>query len=119
VEVLVDLAHRRVWLEEWEDFGSLAVSARAERPGEVDDRARDGLASVLESGGTGTVDDDGDVRIPPGALRELATRAADDDGRELDGEWEHGFTGMLEFADSSGWIDDDGAVRAHVEWRDA
>jgi len=26
---------------------------------------------------------------------------------------------MLDHAGSSGWIDDDGAVRAHVEWRDA
>lgn len=118
MEVLVDLALRRVWLEDWEDFGSLAVSARAERPGEVDDRDRAGLVSVLEAGGTGTVDDDGDARIPPGALRELAGRAAEDDGLELDGEWEHGFADMLDLAGSSGWIDDDGAVRAHVEWRD-
>jgi hypothetical protein len=26
---------------------------------------------------------------------------------------------MLAYAGTEGWIDDDGAIRAHVEWRDA
>ncbi len=115
----MDLAGGRVWLEGWEDFGSLAVSARAERPGEVDDRATARLLAALEDAGAGWIDADGDARIPPDALRALAARAADDDGVELGDGWEHDFTGMLDHAGSSGWIDDDGAVRAHVEWRDA
>ena len=49
----------------------------------------------------------------------LTSGAAEDEGRELDTGWEADFTGMLDHAGSSGWIDDDGAVRAHVEWRDA
>jgi hypothetical protein len=116
---MVDLAGGRVWLEGWEDFGSLAVSARAERPGEVDDRAQARLAAALEASGTGWMDGDGDARIPPGSLRALAAQAADDEGMELGDGWESDFTGMLDHAGSSGWIDDDGAVRAHVEWRDA
>jgi len=119
VEVLVDLAEPRVWLEGWEDFGSLAVSARAHRPGEVDERAGLALAEVLEEAGAGRLDADGDARIPPDSLRDLAARAAEDEGRELDGGWEADFADMLDHAGSSGWIDDDGAVRAHVEWRDA
>jgi len=118
VEVLVDLAGGRVWLEGWEDFGSLVVSARAERPGEADDRSRAGLAAALEASGAGRVDADGDVRIPPDALRGLAARAADDAGTVLGDGWEGDFAGMLDLAGGSGWIDDDGAVRAHVEWRD-
>ena len=46
-------------------------------------------------------------------------RAADDEGFELGDGWEDDFTGMLDHAAGSGWVDDDGAVRAHVEWRDA
>jgi len=119
MEVLVDLAGGRVWLEGWEDFGSLAVSARAERPGAADERTLQGLAGVLEAAGAGWVDADGDARIPPDALRALAALAADDEARELDAGWEADFAGMLDHAGGSGWIDDDGAVRAHVEWRDA
>jgi len=119
MEVLVDLAGGRVWLEGWEDFGSLAVSARAERPGEIDDRASARLAAALEASGAGWIDADGDARITSDSLRLLAAQAADDDGMELGDGWEADFTGMLDHAGSSGWIDDDGAVRAHVEWRDA
>jgi len=119
MEVLVDLAGGRVWLEGWEDFGSLVVSARAERPGEADDRALARLAAALEAAGAGWLDADGDARIPSDALRSLAVPAAEDEGLELGDGWESDFTGMLDHARSSGWIDDDGAVRAHVEWRDA
>ena len=119
MEVLVDLAGGRVWLEGWEDFGSLVVSARAERPGEVDDRALARLAAALESAGAGWMDADGDARIPPDSLRTLAAQSADDEGSEPGDGWESDFTDMLDHAGSSGWIDDDGAVRAHVEWRDA
>ncbi len=115
----MDLAGGRVWLEGWEDFGAVVVSARAERPGEPDDRAAAGLAETLEAAGAGWMDPDGDARIPADALRSLAARAADDEGFELGDGWESDFTGMLDDAGSSGWIDDDGAVRAHVEWRDA
>ncbi len=115
----MDLAAVRVWLEEWEDFGGLVVSARTPRPGEPDQRAHEALADALTGAGAGWIDDDGDARITPDALRGLAASAAEGDDRELDGGWEADFAAMLDFAGSSGWIDDDGAVRAHVEWRDA
>lgn len=119
MEVLVDLAGGRVWLEGWEDFGALVLSARTERPGEVDERAESRLAEALEASGAGWMDPDGDARIPPDALRTLAARAADDEGSDLGDGWDADFADMVDFAGSSGWIDDDGAVRAHVEWRDA
>lgn len=44
-------------------------------------------------------------------LRDLAGRAAGE-------AWETGFGGMIDFARSRGWVDDElGAVRAHVERR--
>ena len=116
---MVDLVDGRVWLEGREDFGALAVSARAARPGEVDQREHDGLAAALEASGAGWIDEDGDARIPAVGLRSLAAQAADDEGLELGDGWESDFTAMLEDARQSGWIDDDGAIRAHVEWRDA
>jgi hypothetical protein len=119
MEVLVDLAGGRVWLEGREDFGALVVSARADRPGEVDERDEARLAEALESAGAGWMDPDGQARITPGALRALAAGAADDEGTDLDDGWEAAFADMVDGARHSGWIDDDGAVRAHVEWRDA
>jgi len=119
MEVLVDLAGGRVWLEGWQDFGALAVSARAERPGEVRERDHQRLAETLEESGAGWIDPDGDARIPPDSLRALAARAAEDEADRLGDGWDEEFADMLDLAGSSGWIDDDGAVRAHVEWRDA
>ncbi|MGD0880266.1 MAG: hypothetical protein ABSB09_01675 [Acidimicrobiales bacterium] len=119
MEIMVDLAEGRVWLEGWDDFGSLSVSARTGRPGGVDQRALDALADALAADGSGRIEDDDDVRVPPDALRALALRAAEEDGHAPGPEWEDEFAAMLESAADSGWIDDDGAVRAHVEWRDA
>ena len=45
--------------------------------------------------------------------------AAATEGYALDDGWDLGFAGMLDDAGAKGWIDDDGAIRAHVEWRDA
>ena len=55
----------------------------------------------------------------PDSLRRLATEAAEEDGLTLGPDWEDGFASMLEYAADSGWVNDDGAIRAHVEWRDA
>ena len=47
------------------------------------------------------------------ALRRLA-------GRVATPEWEDGFTAMLDYARSRGWVDDEhGAVRGHVERRES
>jgi hypothetical protein len=39
--------------------------------------------------------------------------------RPSDPAWEKSFAGMLEHAAGHGWVDERGAVRAHVEWRAA
>ncbi|WP_327048241.1 hypothetical protein OG320_10385 [Microbispora sp. NBC_01189] len=46
--------------------------------------------------------------------REDIIRLAGDHGR--DPEWRGRLDRMLEYAASKGWVDDAGAVRAHVEW---
>jgi hypothetical protein len=46
------------------------------------------------------------------ALKELAGPRASDP------EWQRNLDGMLKFAEKSGWVREDGTVRAHVEWRD-
>ena len=119
MEILVDLAEGRVWIEGWDDFGSLVVSARTGRPGGADGRALDALAAALAAVGIARVEGDEEVRVTPDGLRALAVRAADEDGCTPGAEWEADFTAMLDLAAHGGWIDDDGAVRAHIEWRDA
>jgi hypothetical protein len=37
--------------------------------------------------------------------------------RCADPEWHRQFRQMLEYARSKGWIDDEGSVRGHIEWR--
>lgn len=44
-------------------------------------------------------------------LRRMAGERAEDQ------EWQDGFEAMLAYAESKGWVQD-GAVRAHVEWRE-
>ena len=68
-----------------------------------------GGSSLAESGARGVerVDEHAWIRID--ALRELAGAAATPD-------WEESLKGMLDYARSKGWVDDElGAVRAHVE----
>jgi hypothetical protein len=49
--------------------------------------------------------------VPEAELQRLAgERAADPD-------WQRGFEAMVEAARAHGWVDPDGAVRAHLEWR--
>jgi hypothetical protein len=61
------------------------------------------LATALEAIG-GRLGDDGDARIPVAWVRQWSTAPAGD----LDG--------MLAYAGSKGWLDDDGTtLRAHVE----
>jgi hypothetical protein len=50
--------------------------------------------------------------VAPEALRSLAGDRADDD------TWREQLDGMLAYAASKGWVRQDGAVRAHVEWED-
>jgi len=36
-------------------------------------------------------------------------------GRPADPDWVRAFAGMIGYAEKSGWVDDDGAIRAHIE----
>lgn len=67
----------------------------------------EGGPSLAEAAGVARVDEHVWIRID--ALRGLAGAAATPD-------WEESFQGMLTYARSKGWVDDElAAVRAHVE----
>jgi hypothetical protein len=36
-------------------------------------------------------------------------------GRPADPDWTQAFVGMIGYAEKSGWVDDSGAIRAHIE----
>ena len=46
--------------------------------------------------------------VDPAGLAALAGRAGDP-------EWEHNLAGMVGYAESKGWLDEQGRIRAHVE----
>jgi len=117
MRVAVDLATGCVTLEGWED--QTALDVRVDGGPDHGPDADAGLSALLASAGVGRVGPGGDVLFPPDALRGLARAAASAAGCRLGAGWDEGFAGMLAYADDRGWIDDDGAVRAHVEWRDA
>jgi hypothetical protein len=59
-------------------------------------------------GPAGTAAGDDHVWIAVDAVRQLAGGAADP-------AWEESFTGMLDYAESKGWLDEDGSsIRAHI-----
>jgi len=115
MDVVIDLAHGVVALTGRDALDSLSVRVDAPASDAAQNRLTDALAGV----GIGRVDGHGDVLLPTGVLRGLAAEAAASEGSYLDAEWDEGFDEMLAVAAGRGWIDDDGAVRAHVEWRDA
>lgn len=51
------------------------------------------------------------VRLPPSILRFLSGHAGETD-------WEAGFGAMLAYATSKGWVDSQGHVRAHLNFRE-
>ncbi len=117
--MVVDLRSGAVAVRSWGTLDSLAVRVRGGPAGGSDPEADRRLTTVLDAVGVARVDGAGDALVPAGVLRELADAAAVAEGRALDDGWDERFAGMLAYAASRGWIDDDGAVRAHVEWRDA
>lgn len=68
-----------------------------------------GVATALAKAGAGTVAGD-DAFIEPVVVRSLAA------GAEVGPDWSERFQGMLAYAEKKGWIDDHGAVQAHIEW---
>lgn len=71
------------------------------------------LAQTLESQGVGHLADPHTAFISVARVRQLAA------GRVPD-TWEHDFKGMLDYADSKGWLTDHGSmIQAHVEESEA
>lgn len=59
----------------------------------------------------GALDEDGEhLFVDRAALRSLAGE------RATDPRWREGFEAMVGYAESKGWVDGEGRVRAHVEW---
>ena len=122
MDVVVDLGSGLVVLEGWETVTALTVlvdGGPLGGPDGSDDTDEIALAAALAEAGIGRDRATGDALLLPGVLKSLAADAAAADGYELDAGWDEGFAAMLGYAGTEGWIDDDGAVRAHVEWRDA
>jgi len=91
-----------VELSEPEDCKRFNVAARG---GEAD-----ALGAALADAGIGRLLPSGDAMIEVQAVRRMAA------GRVPDG-WDDEFAGMLQYAESKGWLDNDGAaIQAHVEW---
>jgi hypothetical protein len=119
MELMVDLSSGTVALldgNEMEHFSLQVVRQNAMDGSE--NGALGALAAALSVHDAGTVEPTGDVLVPVAAVRRLAGEAASSQGRTLDSKWETGFAGMLDHAAANGWMDDDGSIRAHVEWRD-
>jgi len=108
VEIVVDLTTGIVVLADAEETDRFALAVSAPPSAGAGSSAGD-LARVLEATGVGRLDASGDAFIEPEAVR---FRAA---GQVADG-WDERFTAMLDAARSRGWLGDDGAIQAHVEW---
>ncbi len=101
--ITVRLEDGSVSLEEPDAFTQFSVQV----VGEPD---ADAVASVVASTGLGRLQPDKQhVAVNPGALRSLA-------GAEVDVNWESGFQGMCAYAAEKGWVEEDGAILAHIEW---
>jgi hypothetical protein len=117
VELVVDLSVGDVSLLNDDEMDRFCLRGLiGERGEEGSDRARSALEAVLRAHDAGTVEPDGEVLVPPDLVRRLAGENAVGRGAPLDAEWEPGFTAMLEYAATKGWIADDGSIRLHVEW---
>jgi hypothetical protein len=120
MELVVDLSTGGVVLHRPDDLERLMVRAMAPDDGVAGpgDGALGAVAAALSVHHVGTVDPSGDALIPPSTLRSLAAEAAADQGGALDPGWDDRFDTMVAYADSKGWIADDGSVRVHIEWGD-
>jgi hypothetical protein len=110
MQLVADLALGDVSLIEARDTKRFDVLVSAEGPSEavlsqLDDllkRARAGFLDRPDGANAAAI-------IDPDALRRLALP-------QVDEGWEVEFTTMLAYAQSKGWIEPDGSVRAHLNW---
>ena len=119
MDVVVDLSGGHVVLESWDQLASLSVVVVGGPAGGPDVAAETDLTDTLAGAGVGRVVGAGDALLPQDVLERLAGAQASAEGRDLDPAWHEAFAGMVAHAADKSWIDDDGAIRAHVEWRDA
>ena len=89
-----------VSLEQADDCGKFHLEARG-----VDAA---GVSAALAAAGAGRLAGD-DAFIERGAVERLAEG-------QVGADWAERFDGMLAYAAKKGWLDDAGAVQAHVEW---
>ena len=116
---MVDLPSGLVGLDGWSMLTSLVVRVDSGRGVRRDDVSEWRLGTVLGDVGVTRLPVTEEALIPRQVLHDLAEVAATAEGTSLDDEWDVAFAGMLERAASEGWVDDEGAIRAHVEWRNA
>jgi hypothetical protein len=91
-----------VRLVEPDDFGAFMIFVRS--PGMDRERLEPAVARL------GHMTADGHVVVDVTAIKALAGERATQPG------WLASLDGMLEYAGAHGWLDDTGAIRAHVEW---
>lgn len=104
MRIVIDLDDNRVVLAEPDDFTRFSI--------EVTGQSADGLADLVHDAGLGRVQEDGThVVVDPVALRALAGSAVSD-------QWDEGFAAMVAYAASKGWVEADGGILAHIEWRE-
>ena len=102
--IVIDLSTGSVSLRQPGTFDRFSVEVAGEG-------SEERLASVVDQSGLGRVRPDGDhLVVDPLAVRRLAGGAATVD-------WERGFEGMCAYAAGKGWIETDGGIQAHIEWR--
>ncbi len=123
MELVVDLADATVsvWLPD--EFERLSVRVLPGAPaggggpgggaapeGDAGGGALGALAAALSVHDLGTVDPGGEAHLEPASLRSLAGGDGPDDA------WVAGFDAMVAGAVEHGWVDEDGCLRAHVDW---
>jgi hypothetical protein len=102
IDVDLHAAPATVRLVEPDDFGAFMIIARSP------EMHRERLEPAVERLGRMTAD--GHVVVDVTAVKALAGELATQSG------WLASLDGMLAYAGAHGWLDDNGAIRAHVKW---
>ena len=97
-----------VVLREPEDTGAFALLVAGPADASASSQAEH-LARVLQATGVGRLASDGHAFVVPDAVRFMAAG-------QVDNGWDERFETMLSYAATKGWLDDDGAIQAHVVW---
>jgi hypothetical protein len=104
VIIVIDLAggNASIELVNLEDCKQFHVAAQGGSP--------EALAAALSAAGVGRLLPSGDAMIETQAIRRMA-------GGKVPATWDDDFAAMLEYANSKGWLGNNGeAIQAHVEW---